>query len=65
MTRCSARRQDCTLRFVCGDATAIDWSDSDVVFLHATCFSDDLMDKIARTGEKMKPGSFFITVSKM
>eukprot|EP00596_Hydrurales_sp_CCMP1899_P009096 CAMPEP_0119046404 /NCGR_PEP_ID=MMETSP1177-20130426/46390_1 /TAXON_ID=2985 /ORGANISM="Ochromonas sp, Strain CCMP1899" /LENGTH=173 /DNA_ID=CAMNT_0007019503 /DNA_START=52 /DNA_END=569 /DNA_ORIENTATION=- len=39
---CSARKQDCFVKFMCGDATVIEWYDADLVFIHPTCFDDIL-----------------------
>ena len=57
-------KRETVVSFINGDATAIDWSDADVAFVHATCFDDELMDKVVGIAERMKPGSFFISVSK-
>ena len=64
-TLASTRKQDTILRFLCGDATEIDWSDADVVFFHGTCFEENILQKIGMIADKMNPGSFFISVSKM
>ena len=45
----------------CGDFLKLDWSDSDVIFAHSTCFGKELVAKLAVLAEKLKPGSCFIT----
>ena len=62
--RCNEIKQDCNIHFICGDASAIDWSDADIAFAFLTCFDDNLTEKITRTAEKMKSGSFIISVTK-
>lgn len=43
--------QETKYRFEYDDATLVDWSKSDLVFINSTCFDDPLMEKI---GEKVK-----------
>lgn len=62
---CSARKQDCFVKFMCGDATVIEWYDADLVFIHPTCFDDILLKKMIENAEKMVPGSFIVTITKM
>jgi hypothetical protein len=62
---CSSRKQDCHVKFLCGDATVIEWSDADLVFIHPTCFDDILLKKMVDIAEQMVAGSFFVSVSKM
>jgi hypothetical protein len=57
-------KRETAISFINGDATAIDWSDADIAFVHATCFDDELMGKVVVIAERMKPGSFLISVSK-
>ncbi len=59
-----AHKQDQDIRFICGDMLAHDFSDGDIVFMHCTCFSPDLMQQITRLCEGLKAGSRVITVSK-
>jgi hypothetical protein len=47
-----------------GDATAIDWSDADVVFMNSTCFDEALMLKLVAVADKMAVGSFGVTFTK-
>lgn len=47
-----------------GDITKEDISDGDIVFTHCTCFTNELMDAVAKQCATMKPGSRIITVSK-
>jgi hypothetical protein len=57
-------KREAAIVFLNGDTTAIDWSDADVAFAHATCFDDKLMSQVVTCAERMKPGSFFISVTK-
>jgi predicted esterase/SAM-dependent methyltransferase len=41
-----------------------DWSDGDFIFANSTCFSLDLIDSISKLGEKLRPGSIFVTFTK-
>mmetsp|Transcript_31124 Transcript_31124/g.52032 ORF Transcript_31124/g.52032 Transcript_31124/m.52032 type:complete len:268 (+) Transcript_31124:10-813(+) len=52
-----------TIDYMHGDATYTDWSQTDMVFCHATCFDRDMMKRIANTASKMRKGSIFISVS--
>ena len=52
------------LRFVYGDATRIDWSNvADVAFAHATAFDRHMRDRLGQLAAKMKPGSFYISLT--
>lgn len=62
--KCSRRKQEVDIRFLHGDATAIDWSHADVVFANSTCFSDSLMRKLAKQAHKLHPGAYVITTTK-
>mmetsp|Transcript_15496 Transcript_15496/g.20450 ORF Transcript_15496/g.20450 Transcript_15496/m.20450 type:complete len:286 (+) Transcript_15496:75-932(+) len=46
------------------DLTTFDWTTADVVFANSTCFDNNLMDSLAKIGEKMKSGAKFITLTK-
>lgn len=48
-----------------GDATVINWSDADVVFINSTCFEDSLLEKLATQASDLKPGTFVFTVTKV
>mmetsp|Transcript_11859 Transcript_11859/g.15513 ORF Transcript_11859/g.15513 Transcript_11859/m.15513 type:complete len:221 (+) Transcript_11859:31-693(+) len=47
-----------------GDLVSTDWSDANVVLIHATVFDNDLMARIQLKAEQMLAGTFFIVVSK-
>jgi len=49
--------------FLLGDATYMDWSDSDFVFAHASCFNSAMMRRVSFTASKMKRGSIFVILS--
>ncbi|GAB5366059.1 hypothetical protein AAMO2058_001111700 [Amorphochlora amoebiformis] len=40
------------------------WEDADVVFATCTCFSDKLMRRITRRADRMKKGSYFLTMTR-
>jgi len=50
--------------FVQGDFCLIDLSEADVIFTHATCFSDDTMALLIKKLSCLKPGARVITVTK-
>lgn len=47
-----------------GSFLDIDWKEADVVFANSTCYDTQMMDKISRKAEKLKAGSYVITISK-
>jgi SAM-dependent methyltransferase len=54
--------------FVQGDATIfsdLDWSVADMVFIHATCFSDEFIQEIAELVPKLREGSLLVSISRM
>jgi hypothetical protein len=55
--------QHTRIQFLHGDATAIKWTDADVVFMNSTCFEDSLMTKFAELCSELKPGSFVLTTT--
>jgi len=63
-TKLSQKKQNMEIRFMNGDATVIDWSDADVVFMNSTCFDDTLMRALAGKCEELKPGSIVITTTR-
>lgn len=52
------------VNFSLGDATFIDWSDSEICFIHSTCFNNTMLDRILEIAINMKRGSILITLSK-
>ncbi|GMI10123.1 hypothetical protein TrLO_g2362 [Triparma laevis f. longispina] len=58
--------RDITCRVVCSDLSESDaWVDNTTVILcHATCFSDEMMDRICEKARGMNVGTLFITVTK-
>jgi hypothetical protein len=61
---CNDRKVECVFQFLCADALSIDWSDADVVYIHATMFDASIMKQITSTATKVKTGAFIICVSK-
>jgi hypothetical protein len=49
--------------FLHGDCTYMDWSATDFVFAHASCFDTASLGRISRTASKMKRGSIFVILS--
>ena len=47
-----------------GDATRVDWSSADVVFMNSTCYDERLMQALAAISDRMRPGAFAITLTK-
>ena len=58
------RKKHVVITLTHGDATVIEWSDADVVFINSTCFEDSLLEKLAAKASDLKPGSFVFTVTK-
>ena len=50
--------------FVHADATRVDWSDADVLFLNSTCYDERLMMTLASISERMREGAFCVTFTK-
>eukprot|EP00501_MAST-03F_sp_TOSAG23-6_P001877 GSMAST32.ASY1.ANO1.1955.1 assembled CDS len=51
-------------QFICSDLCTFDWTDATVVFANSTCFTEELMAKIAEKALSLKKGTFFITFTK-
>lgn len=51
--------------FVHGDITEVDFSDATLIFMCATCFSDELMEKLTERFLTLKPGLRVITLKKL
>lgn len=48
-----------------GDATIVDWSEADLVFMNSTCYDDVLLNKLVESSaDAMKVGSFAVTFTK-
>ena len=52
------------IEFVQGNFLWEDFSEADVVFVHSTCFSDELMESLTNRLENLKKGSRVITVTQ-
>ncbi len=52
------------IEFKLGDALTIDWSYGNVIFINATCFSEDMMGKLSTCAENLAVGSIIISVTK-
>jgi len=58
------KKSDILVHFKLGDCCYTDWADGDVVVCHATCFDDVSLARISERVRELKPGSFFIIVTK-
>lgn len=52
------------IQFKLGDALVIDWSYGNVIFINATCFSNDMMIKLKNAAENLAVGSIVLCVTK-
>jgi SAM-dependent methyltransferase len=53
-----------SIEFLQGDIRDFDFSDADIIFSHATCFSDELMKDLHKKIQNLKKGAKFIIVTK-
>lgn len=51
------------MEVVTGDGTFYDWSIAQLVYIQATCFNEDMMQRITTMADKMKPSSILILVN--
>ena len=61
------QRLGVTIQLVHGnilDLTHLDWSDADVVYVHATCFGSALLASLAELMGHLRPGSLILSVGK-
>jgi hypothetical protein len=58
------RKREMATKLLLGDCCYTDWSHADVVWCNATCFDAVMLDRIAAKCADLRPGSFFIIVSK-
>ena len=42
-----------------------DWSDADVIYLSAVCFSAELMEAVTKLCDKLKKGTRIISLKEM
>lgn len=52
------------INFINDDITIFDFSDADIVFIHATCFNDEILESLKIQLNKLKIGSRAIIVTK-
>ncbi len=52
------------VRFECGDALAHPWTDCDLVFVSLTCFTDEMVERIAADAHRLRPGSRLLCTSR-
>ncbi|MBI2444574.1 MAG: hypothetical protein HYV42_05045 [Candidatus Magasanikbacteria bacterium] len=51
------------INFRSGDIFTEDWSEADVIFVQATCFSENLLTQLTERCQQLKPGSRIISVT--
>lgn len=61
--RLPSRNADTELLFLHGDATVLDWSNADVVFMNSTCFDTKLMAALLARAENLRDGAILITMT--
>lgn len=52
------------LEVINGDFLNQSWADSSFIFANSTCFSAELMNKLAKKSDELKIGTFFVTFTK-
>jgi SAM-dependent methyltransferase len=52
------------IEFHRADFLEFDWSDGDLVFANSTCFDEQLMTSLGHKGRLLKPGTYFVTLTK-
>jgi hypothetical protein len=52
------------LEVINGDFLEHSWSEASFIFANSTCFSNELMNKLAKKSSEVKKGAFFITFTK-
>lgn len=57
-------KQSQEVDFIQADFCEVDLSNADVLFIHATCFTDDTMNRLVRHLTSLKPGARVITATK-
>ncbi len=51
------------MEIVCGDGTFYNWSFAQLVYIQATCFSEEMMQRITDMADRMKPSAILIIVN--
>jgi len=58
------RSNNLQFSFLHNDATLIDWSDADVVFMNSTCFTSGLMIDLSGKCKALKEGAIIISITR-
>ncbi len=53
------------IEFICGDMTEEDISDATAIFMCATCFSEELLQRLVHVFVKLKPGLRIVTLKQL
>ncbi len=57
-------KSDVPIEFINDDIKNYDFTDGNIIFAHATCFSEELLKSIFEKIKKLKPNSYIIIVTK-
>jgi len=60
--KCSEGDASWGIQLVQGDVATVDFSDGDIVIANSPCYPKALMDAMAKTAERMRPGTHIVTV---
>ena len=52
------------VRFECGDALSHPWTDCDLVFVSLTCFTDEMVERVAADAQRLRSGSRLLCTSR-
>jgi len=52
------------VRFECGDALEHPWTECDLVFVSLTCFTDEMVERVAADAHRLRPGSRLLCTSR-
>mmetsp|Transcript_26649 Transcript_26649/g.42247 ORF Transcript_26649/g.42247 Transcript_26649/m.42247 type:complete len:320 (-) Transcript_26649:190-1149(-) len=62
--RLSLSNRNQELKFVKGNLLKANWSDASVIFINSTCFSNKLMENIAKQAVSLKTGACVVTLTR-
>lgn len=51
------------IEVLCGDGAFYDWNFASLIYMQATCFNEQMMDRITLQAGKLKPGSVIIIIN--
>jgi len=62
VTTCSGGDASLGIQLVRADVATVDFSDGDIVIANSPCYPKALMDAMAKTAQRMRPGTHIVTV---